>query len=85
MLTNSPYIAAKRDLEHPPMPRDIVEWTREERRCEIAGILAAGLLRLRKRRWLAGEPVETARKTSADSTAERLEVSDETVLSVHAG
>jgi len=57
-----------------------------EQRCrELAGILATGVLRLRKRRLLAGQPAETTRKTSVESAAERLEVSDETVLSVQSG
>lgn len=57
-----------------------------EQRCrELAGILATGVLRLRKRRLLAGQPAETTRKTSVESAAERLEVSGETVLSVQSG
>ena len=59
------------------------ELTPDQRRRELAGILAAGVLRLRKRRLLAGESAQTTRKTSAESAAGRLEVSGETVLSVH--
>ncbi len=55
----------------------------EQRLNELAGIFASGLMRLRKRQLLVGEPAEMPRKTSAESTAERLELSAETVLSVH--
>ena len=57
-----------------------------EQRCrELAGILAAGWLRLRNRRLLAGQPAKISRETSAESAAERLEVSGETVLSDQSG
>lgn len=61
------------------------ERTPEQRRRELAEILAAGILRLRKRRLLAGVPSRTPRENSPESPASRLEVSDGTVLSVHAG
>ena len=61
------------------------ELSPEQRRREVAGILAAGVLRLRKLRLLAGEPAQTPRETSAESDAGRLEVSGETVLSVESG
>lgn len=48
---------------------------------ELAAILAAGILRLRKQRLLAGEPVQTP----PESSAIRLEVPAKTVLSVQAG
>lgn len=44
------------------------ELSPEQRRRELAGILAAGVLRLRKLRLLAGEPAKTARKQSSNST-----------------
>jgi hypothetical protein len=65
---------------HPPS-----ELSPEQRRREVAGILAAGVLRLRKLRVLAGEPAETPQETSAESATGRLEVSGETVLSVESG
>ena len=53
---------------------------------EIAGILAAGILRLRKRAALAGTARESpASGNSAESVANRLEVHAETRLSVHTG
>ena len=61
------------------------ELSSEQRRREVAGIFAAGVLRLRKLRLLAGEPTESPRETPAESAAERLEVSGETVLSVQSG
>jgi len=61
------------------------ELSSEQRRREVAGILAAGVLRLRKLRLLAGEPTELPRQTSAESPTGRLEVSGETVLSVESG
>lgn len=65
--------------------RSTAELSPEQRRRELTGILAAGVLRLRKRRLLAGEPGQTPRENSPESPARRLEVSDKTVLSVHAG
>jgi len=57
----------------------------EERRRELSEILAAGILRLRKRRLLLGESSQTPRDNSLESSPTRLEVPDKTVLSVHAG
>ena len=58
------------------------EMSPDERLREIAGILACGILRLRKAHETSatGQP-----KNLSDSDAERLEVSGETVLSVHNG
>lgn len=61
------------------------ELSPEQRRRELTSILAAGILRLRKHRLLAAEPAPTPRESSLKSAAPCLEVSDETVLSVHAG
>ncbi len=61
------------------------ELTLDQRRRELVEILAAGILRLRKRRLLTGERSRTPCETSHESPAHRLEVSDKTVLSVHAG
>lgn len=61
------------------------ELSPEQRRCELAGILATGVLRLRKLRLLADEPTETAGESPVESAADRLEVSGETVLSVTTG
>lgn len=60
------------------------DMTPEQRRLELARILAQGVLRLRQRRRLIGQaaaPPETAPEISAG----RLEVSGKTVLSVHTG
>lgn len=69
------------------MPRleDPSELTPQQRRREIAEILAAGVLRLRKLRMLAPDQSSSTPKTVADSSTDRLEVSDETVLSVRSG
>lgn len=69
------------------MPRleDPSELTPQQRRREIAEILAAGVLRLRKLRMLAPGQSSSPPKTVADSSTDRLEVSDETVLSVRSG
>lgn len=69
------------------MPRleDPSELTPQQRRREIAEILAAGVLRLRKLRMLAPGQPSSPRKTVADSSTDRLEVSGETVLSVRPG
>jgi hypothetical protein len=56
----------------------------QSRLAEIARILGQGVLRLRQRRRLIGQaaaPPTTARESSAG----RLDVSEETVLSVHTG
>ena len=63
---------------------DPTELSPEDRRRELAGILAQGVLRLRKCRRQTGEAA--APPTAApESSAGRLEVSGETVLSVHTG
>ncbi len=56
--------------------------TPDQRREEVASILAAGVLRLHARAALspAGSP-----QKSPELTSQRLEVSDKTVLSVHNG
>ena len=58
----------------------------DERRIEVAGILAAGIVRLHSR---AALPVDSehlsARVVPEDSGVLRLEVRKETVLSVHTG
>jgi hypothetical protein len=62
---------------------DASDLSLEQLRLEIARILAAGVLRLRKRRTLAaGADVP---KNSQNSSAERLEVPGDTVLSVTHG
>lgn len=67
-------------------PFDVpTELSPEQRRRELVGILAIGVLRHRQRRLLAGEVAAPTPKTVRESAAERLEVSDETVLSVHTG
>ena len=52
---------------------------------ELAAILATGLSRLRKSRRKLGTLDESARKTAAETAAERLDLPAETVLSVHDG
>ena len=60
--------------------------TPDERRAEVASILAAGVLRLSARAALPGNAPELpATENQAESTSSCLEVSDETVLSVHNG
>lgn len=54
----------------------------DQRLREVAAILAAGVLRLRQR---AALPPEKAKENPARLSAAGLEVSDETVLSVHTG
>jgi hypothetical protein len=54
----------------------------QSRLAEIACILAAGILRLRRQRTL---PVSADSENPDDSLLRRLEVSGETVLSVHTG
>jgi hypothetical protein len=55
----------------------------EQRLVDVASILATGILRLRDRQSL---PVAKQAKKPSDSAAGRLELSDETVLSVvHGG
>jgi hypothetical protein len=57
--------------------------TPDERFSEIAAILAGGVLRLHARAALAGE--SSVPKESPDFSPAGLEVSEETVLSVHCG
>jgi hypothetical protein len=57
----------------------------DQRLRELARILAVGVARLRQRRLLAGEPAEPPPETAPKSAASCLEVSGETVLSVHTG
>lgn len=64
---------------------DPSEVSPDQRHCELAGIFATGVLRLRQHRLRVGEPAATAPKTLAKSVATCLEVPDETVLSVHKG
>ncbi len=67
-------------------PIDDSFMTPDERRSEVAGILAAGVLRLSAMARLATDA--TNRLTSANpqkSAPSCLEVPDETVLSVHNG
>ena len=55
----------------------------EDQLTDIASILAAGILRLRKRQAL---PVPEESQNPAESSPKRLELSDQTVLSVvHGG
>ena len=60
--------------------------TPDERFIEVARILAAGVLRLHARAALSAETAEdSASENSPNSAAPGLEVSAETVLSVHSG
>jgi hypothetical protein len=60
--------------------------TPERRRLEIAGILAAGILRLHARAALPSAAGELpGPRNLAESEPARLEVSEENVLSVHSG
>ena len=61
---------------------DAARLTPDERLREVASILAIGVLRLRQR---ASLPTDDAQKKSSELPAAGLEVSDETVLSVHTG
>lgn len=63
------------------LPADM---TPEQRRHELARILAQGVLRLQQRRRLIGNAAAPP-TTTPESSAEGLEVSAETVLSVHSG
>jgi hypothetical protein len=57
-----------------------------QRRCELAALLARGLLRLHERRVLAVAPTgPPAAENPPESVANCLELSGETVLSVHTG
>lgn len=65
---------------------DFSELTPDERRAEVAHILAAGVLRLLARATLTAEMAEfSAGENFEKSASPGLEVSDETVLSVHNG
>lgn len=57
--------------------------TPDERLSEVAGIFAAGVLRLHARAALSGDNLGPEK--SPNSGAAGLEVSEETVLSVHCG
>jgi hypothetical protein len=60
--------------------------TPDERFSEVARILAAGVLRLHGRAALSAKTAEdSASENSPNSAAQGLEVSEETVLSVHNG
>ena len=59
--------------------------TPDQRRREIAGILATGVARLRQRRREIGEAAAESSKTAREPATACLEVSGETVLSVHTG
>ena len=65
---------------------DSIPLTPDERLAEVAGILAAGILRLHTRMALSADAARlSARENPAKSAAPGLEVPDETVLSVHNG
>ena len=65
---------------------DSCSLTPDERLTEVAGIFAAGILRLHTRGALSGETANhPAQENLAESATSCLEVSDETVLSVHNG
>ncbi len=68
-----------------PTFNDPTELSPEQRRRELAGIFAIGVARLRQRRLLVGEPAAPPPETAPKSAASCLEVSGETVLSVHTG
>jgi hypothetical protein len=60
--------------------------TPHERRSAVAGILAAGILRLHTRAALPGGPTDfSATEKTVKTVAPGLEVPAETVLSVHNG
>jgi hypothetical protein len=60
--------------------------TPDERRAEVANILAAGILRLHTRAALPPSSASSSdQEKLAESAPSCLEVSDETVLSVHNG
>jgi hypothetical protein len=63
------------------LPNDM---TPEQRRHELARMLARGVLRLRQHHRLIGHAAAPP-TTTPESSAGRLEVSGETVLSVHTG
>ena len=57
------------------------EMSPEQRRRELARILAAGVLRLRKRRLFSESPEKPSSESSAESAAGGLDVPAKTVLS----
>jgi hypothetical protein len=59
------------------------ELSTERRAHELASILAAGVLRLHKARRLAGIPARSPQQTVENVAPEHLELSIETVLTVH--
>lgn len=59
--------------------------TPDERRAEIASILAAGILRLRARAALPGDETAGNGEDLGENVSSCLEVSSETVLSVQHG
>lgn len=60
--------------------------TPDDRRAKVASILAAGVLRISARSALPGDASEcSAPENQVESASSCLEVSDETVLSVHNG
>ena len=61
------------------------ELTPDRRRQEIATILAAGVLRLRKLRLLGDATTPHGPTNPLELSAQGLEVSGKTVLSVHSG
>jgi hypothetical protein len=64
---------------------DPAELSPEQRRGGLAGIFAVGVMRLRRRRRVTGELAASPRNIVAEPAASCLEVSGETVLSVHTG
>jgi hypothetical protein len=65
---------------------DPAAMTADERLREVAAILAAGILRLRSRAALPADPGKhSGPKNHLKSGPDRLELPDETVLSVHTG
>lgn len=65
--------------------KDTLAMTPERRRQEVACILAGGILRLHARAALAGPGTLSAPEKPGNSAEDCLEVSAETVLSVHTG
>ena len=65
-----------------PPCADTARLAPDERHSEVASILAVGLLRLRQR---AALPTDNAQKDSPELSGAGLELSAETVLTVHTG
>ena len=61
------------------------ELSSDQRDRELAAILAAGVLRLRQRQKISSHAAKMSQESSAESAAKPLDVSGETVLSVHTG